>query len=110
MKGLTGSAGAVTVIALGLYPGAATATSLSQPDYGPTRGVENSGSPSTGAADGSSPGGLTTPGRRLQVVNDDALDVNGTVSGVTSFRCQIFPIADGCVYQWLGVWRLPTEV
>ena len=93
MKGLAGSAGAMAVIALGLFPGS-NGESLRQDgnDHGPTRGVDAIGSPSTNSLD-------SNGSRRLQrhprprPATDDALDVNGTVSTDT---------LDWCVPYYLG--------
>ncbi|CAM9093102.1 unnamed protein product [Laminaria digitata] len=89
MKGLAGSAGAVAVIALGLVPGvgATGTTSLRQEpsdSHGPTTpvGIDTAaGSPSSTDAlngNGSTSRRLQSDARRNQVVNDDALDANGT--------------------------------
>ena len=80
MKGLAGSAGAMAVIALGLFPGS-NGESLRHEanDHGPTPSVAAAESPSTNTLD-------SNHSRRLQrrnrpdPVTDDALDVNGTVS------------------------------
>lgn len=102
MKGLTGSAGAVAVIALGLYPGAASANSWRHElaSHGPTGGAEVAGIPSTNVVDGSGPSHLDTRRRRLQAANDDAFDVNGTVSDVCCFACKYFLVADKYLVRW----------
>lgn len=83
MKGLTGSAGAVAVIALGLYPGSRATSLRHEPvDHGPTNGGNGAELESTNALDGGASRRLQSRGRRLQAVNEDALDVNGTVSDV----------------------------
>ena len=95
MKGLAGSAGAMAVIALGIFPGA-SGKSIGQEttEHGVTGGVEVAESPSTAALDGDIARRLQSRGRRRPpaVVNDDALDPNGTVSP-TSSRCMldVFP-------------------
>ena len=97
MKGLAGSAGSVAVIALGLFPGASAESLRQEPaELEATSVVHVAELPSTNALDGSH-------SRRLQrgrgrgrprpsppVINDDALDVNGTVSP-DSFSVQKFP-------------------
>ena len=82
MKGLTGSAGAVAVIPLGLFP-RANGTSLGQElaDHGQTGSVDTV-SPSTNALEGSLSRRLQRRGRP-RTINDDALDPNGTVSAGT---------------------------
>ena len=96
MKGVAGSAGAVAVIALGLVPGvgATGTTSLRQEpsdSHGLTTpvGVDTAaGSPSSTDAlngGGSISRRLQSDARRNQVVNDDALDANGTVSAKNMF-------------------------
>ena len=83
MKGLVGSVGAVAVIAIGIFP-AASGTSLGQEpkDQDLTAAVKVAESPSTAALDGDISRRLQSRGRRRPpaVVNDDALDPNGTVS------------------------------
>ena len=89
MKGLTGSVGAVTVIALGLFPGAYGNLLRQEPaDHG-VPGSVDAGSPSMQfAGDNLS--------RRLQrrggprPINDDALDPNGTVSAGGRTVCERF--------------------
>ena len=89
MKGLTGSAGTVAVIALGLFPGA-NGTSLGQEpaDHGQTSSVDEV-SPSTNALEGSLSRRLQRRGRP-RPINDDALDPNGTVSAGTRITCPHF--------------------
>ena len=93
MKGLTGSAGAMAVIALGLFP-SSNGESLRQDgsDHGQTGGVDAAGSLSTNTLD-------TNGSRRLQrrnrPVTDDALDVNGTVGTDTLMMCRVFPTTLG---------------
>nr|CAF04025.1 vanadium-dependent iodoperoxidase 1 [Laminaria digitata] len=73
MKGLAGPAGAMAVVALGLVPGGAIGKSLRQEPSEPrlSGGVDTAASPSKDTLKGSL-------SRKLQVVNDDALDVSGT--------------------------------
>lgn len=81
MKGLTGSAGAVAIIALGHYPGARGSSLRQEPAaHAITGGADAAGPPLTNTIDVSGSRRPQSRGRRLQVVNDDALDVNGTVS------------------------------
>ena len=85
MKGLAGSAGAVAVIAFGLFPGANAESLRQEPAEHESTGVVHVAElPSTNALDGSHSRrlqrGRGRPRRPPPVVNDDALDVNGTVS------------------------------
>lgn len=109
MKGVTGSAGAVAVIAFGLYPGAASTTSLRhQPAaHGPTGGAKVTGSPSMKGMDGSGSSRLDTHRRRLQASNDDARDVNGTVSDVHLASAAICSWKHTSIWS-VGVWWLNT--
>ena len=87
MKGLAGSAGAMAVIALGLFP-----SSNGEPlrhegnDNGPTGGVDAAESPSTNTFDSNGSRRLRRH-PRPKPVTDDALDVNGTVSTDTLLMC-----------------------
>ena len=83
MKGLAGSVGAVAVIAIGIFPAASGVTLGQEPtEHGSTVAVEVAESPSTKVLDGDISRRLQSRGRRgaPTVVNDDALDPNGTVS------------------------------
>ena len=89
MKGLAGSAGAISVIALGLFPGS-NGESLRQgvSDHGPSGGVGAAGSLSTNTLDSN---GSRRLQRRNRPVTDDALDVNGTVGTDTLLKCAVLP-------------------
>ena len=95
MKGLAGSAGAVAVIAFGVFSGAG-AESLGQgpADHESTVGVDDAGSSSMNVEDDSISRRLQASGRRgrppTPVVNDDALDPTGTVSAGNGFVCGVF--------------------
>ena len=86
MKGLTGSVGAVTVIALGLFPGA-NGNLLRQElaDHGQT-GSGDAGSPSMQFAGDN----LSRRLQRRGAITDDALDPNGTVSAGGRTVCERF--------------------
>ena len=89
MKGLTGSAGAVAVIALGLFPRAnGTSLGQEQAEHGQTGSVD-AVSPSTNALEGSISRRLQRRGRP-RPINDDALDPIGTVSAGTRVTCPHF--------------------
>ena len=90
MKGLAGSAGAMAVIALGLFPGS-DGKSLRENglDHGPTGGVDAAESLSTNTLDSN---GSRRLQRRNRPVTDDALDVNGTVSTDTLLMCTVLPM------------------
>ena len=97
MKGLAGSAGSVAVIALGLFPGASAESLRQEPAELEVTGVVHVAElPSTNALNGSHSRrlqrgrGRGRPRPRPPVINDDALDVNGTVSP-DSFLMQKFP-------------------
>ena len=85
MKGLAGSAGAMAVIALGLFPGS-NGESLRQDgsDNGLTGDVDAAGSLSTNTLDSN---GSRRLQRRNRPATDDALDVNGTVGTDTLLMC-----------------------
>ena len=87
MKGLAGSAGAMAVIALGLFPGS-NGESLRQDgiDHGQTGGVDAAGSLLTNSLDSN---GSRRLQRRNRPVTDDALDVNGTVGTDTLWMCRV---------------------
>ena len=89
MKGLAGSAGAMAVIALGLFPGS-NGESLRQDgdDDGTIGGVDAAGSLSTNTLDSN---GSRRLQRRNRPVTDDALDVNGTVGTDTLLMRRVFP-------------------
>ena len=89
MKGLAGSAGAMAVIALGLFP-SSNGESLRQDgsDHGPIGGVDAAGSLSTNTLDSN---GSRRLQRRNRPVTDDALDVNGTVGTDTLLMCRVLP-------------------
>ena len=95
MKGLSGSAGVVAAIALGLFPGA-NGSSLEQgpSDHRPNGGVDAE-LPSTNASDDSLSRRLQRRGRP-RPVNDDALDPNGTVSASARVTCQRVRRAGRC--------------
>ena len=89
MKGLTGSAGAVAVIALGLFPRAnGTSLGQEQAEHGQTGSVD-AVSPSTNALEGSISRRLQRRGRP-RPINDDALEVNVTVRGSIHFALKRF--------------------
>ena len=91
MKGLTGSAGAVAVIALGLFPGANGNPLGQEPaDIGQTGSVD-AGSSSANAIEGSLSRRLQR-GRRRRPIDDDALDPNGRVSAGNGIKFPRFPI------------------
>ncbi|CAN0567941.1 unnamed protein product [Laminaria digitata] len=101
MKGLAGSARAMAVAALGLVPGGAIGKSLrQQPSEHRFGGVDTAGSPSRvkGSLSRHLQRSSSPPGP--QVANDDALDVNGTVSVKTRsvYRTQLALSQKMCLF------------
>ena len=84
MKGLAGSAGAMAVIALGLFPSSSgESVRHDENDIGPTGGVDAAESPSINTSDSKGARRLQRHRRPNKAVTDDALDVNGTIATVT---------------------------
>ena len=93
MKGLAGSAGAVAVIAFGVFSGANADSSVQEvAEYGSTGSVDDAASPPMNALNESLSRRLQASGRRGRPrprppVTDDALDPTGTVSADNHVVC-----------------------